>query len=92
MEKCFGHPSNFVRGKLLGHSSLKHDSNNKLCYVFLRAKKTRGSFPLSNNNVIEICDLVYFDLWGPYNTLPLHVLPFIFLPSWMIFRDMYGFI
>lgn len=34
----------------------------------MRAKQTRYSFPLSENNAYAIFDLIHCNLWSPYNT------------------------
>jgi len=44
---------------------------NRTCDVFLRAKQTRESFPLSNNTSLDVFELIHCDLFGPYRT-PSH--------------------
>lgn len=36
------------------------------CTVFLQAKQTRASFPLSDSMATTSFDLVYYDVWSPY--------------------------
>lgn len=62
------HPSNLMIKNFLGKSSLVKNKLNKNCVVYLHAKQTRKSFPLSQNNAANPFDLIYCDLWGPYNT------------------------
>ncbi|CAH9138890.1 unnamed protein product, partial [Cuscuta epithymum] len=64
-----GHPSDRVL-KLVpvisGSSGRK--VLNKTCVACPVAKKTRASFPISNNKASRIFELVHCDLWGPNKT------------------------
>ena len=65
-----GHPSNKVVGMpsdVVGHHI--GVSGNKICDVCVRAKQTRESFLLSENNAKENFELIHCDLWGPYRVV-----------------------
>ncbi|GJY30198.1 retrovirus-related pol polyprotein from transposon TNT 1-94 [Tanacetum coccineum] len=68
--KRLGHPSLEVINFLPGVSSSRKDrviSEN--CEVCHRAKQCREKFPVSDNKVNSISELIHFDLWGPYRTI-----------------------
>ncbi|XP_021730752.1 uncharacterized protein LOC110697676 [Chenopodium quinoa] len=60
-----GHPSEKVL-KLLPPVSNFVRKNKSVCDVCPRAKQTRDSFPLSENNASSLFELVHIDLWDPY--------------------------
>lgn len=60
-----GHPSEKVL-KLLPPVSNLVRKNKNVCDVCPRAKQTRDSFPISENNASSLFELVHIDLWGPY--------------------------
>lgn len=65
-----GHPSDMVVNKFLGQSSLDvKDSDKSLWIVYLRAKQTRESFPISNSCASGIFEIIYYDLWGSYKVM-----------------------
>ncbi|GKE21401.1 retrovirus-related pol polyprotein from transposon TNT 1-94 [Tanacetum coccineum] len=65
--KRLGHPSLEVT-KLLPEVSLDKNSEmlSQTCDVCHRAKQCRDKFPISENKVSSIFELVHCDLWGPY--------------------------
>lgn len=56
-----GHQSNFVIKSLLERSSPVKLGSNNICSVSLRAKQPRDVLPLSQNNAIELFDLIHCD-------------------------------
>nr|KYP48216.1 Retrovirus-related Pol polyprotein from transposon TNT 1-94 [Cajanus cajan] len=67
--------------KRLGHASTKainmllvtgfvqnKESCNQFCDIFLREKKSRESFSISENKSMDIFQLIHCDLCGPYRT------------------------
>ena len=44
------------------------ESHNKVCDTCQKAKQTRETFPLNNNQASNTFDLIHCDLWGPYRT------------------------
>lgn len=63
-----GHPSLKITKLVSNNSSRNNDYENKACDVCQRAKQTRDSFPLSNNNAADVFELVHCDIWRPYKT------------------------
>lgn len=61
------HSSNLVVKNLFGQSTFSFSNNDVHvpCHVYLRAKQTRDSLPISLNNVDELFDLIHCDLWDP---------------------------
>lgn len=63
-----GHPSSKAM-KMLKFSDFSTSTfDSKKCEIFIRAKQTRDSFPLSINKTSFAFELVYCDLWDPYRT------------------------
>lgn len=61
--KRLGHPSAKVVGLLPDVSkSISSEVMNKACDVYFRAKKTRCSFPISDNKTKGIFKLIHCDL------------------------------
>ncbi|GKB12610.1 retrovirus-related pol polyprotein from transposon RE2 [Tanacetum coccineum] len=67
--KQLGHPSLEVL-KLLPQVNLnkKDKELSQSCDVCHRAKQSREKFPVSDNKVASIFELIHCDLWGPYKT------------------------
>ncbi|GKB60520.1 retrovirus-related pol polyprotein from transposon TNT 1-94, partial [Tanacetum coccineum] len=67
--KRLGHPSLEVL-KLLPQVNLnkKDKELSQSCDVCHRAKQSREKFPVSDNKVASIFELIHCDLWGPYKT------------------------
>jgi len=65
--KRLGHPSWQIT-QLVSNGSRNRVSglHNKFCDTCQRAKQTRETFPLSNNQASNAFDLIHCDLWGPY--------------------------
>ncbi|GJS88193.1 ribonuclease H-like domain-containing protein [Tanacetum coccineum] len=61
-----GHPVDQVLEVLKPTLSFENKEFDLVCDVFQRAKRTREPFPLSDHVSIELGELVYLDLWGPY--------------------------
>ena len=68
-QKRLGHPS-WQNTQLISNGSRNRvsESQNKVCDTCQRAKQTRETFPLSNNQASNTFDLIHCDLWGPYRT------------------------
>ena len=66
-QKRLGHPSR-QNTQLISNGSRNRvsESQNKVCDTCQRAKQTRETFPLSNNQASNAFDLIHCDLWGPY--------------------------
>ncbi|KAJ4751619.1 Retroelement pol polyprotein-like [Rhynchospora pubera] len=60
-----GHPSMYVTNLLAG---VNDDGCNfkSVCEICLQAKQTRDVFPVSQNKVAAVFDLIHCDVWGPY--------------------------
>ena len=67
--KRLGHPSWQIT-QLVSNGSRNRVSglHNKFCDTCQRAKQTRETFPLSNNQATNTFDLIHCDLWGSYRT------------------------
>lgn len=62
-----GHPSSQALSQLSSGTQVELDrKKDTLCDVCLRAKQTRSSFPISNNNALQNFDLIHCDIWGGY--------------------------
>ena len=63
-----GHPSHQVLFNFSNSIQNIPNSKSSLCDVCCRAKQTRASFPVSENNAINCFNLIYYDIWGAYCT------------------------
>lgn len=53
---------NLPKGKLFGEA-VKVIENCEIC---IKAKQSRGSFPIMNRRTTELFEMVHGDIWGPY--------------------------
>lgn len=64
-----GHPSSRVLSYLQNSVGVfKTAENDAVCDIFFRAKQIRDCFHDSDNKAVDIFDLIYCDVWGPYHT------------------------